>query len=197
MQLLFGVIYAAYQFAIPYVMLGSNPGPDADLMMTLIVRQSFSNNLFGFGAAASTLLMLAMLVWVAVWYRAFRRDLEVVMTATHALAARAQAPDQPRARRAHLARASLVMLAPGLLARGVLAAERRPARDAAAYDLLHPTLHGVQATCGRRSTSSATSSTALIICTAAALLATAFASTAGYALARFRFRGARPVRRSA
>jgi multiple sugar transport system permease protein len=46
-------------------------------MMTLIVRQSFSNNLFGFGAAASTLLMLAMLVWVAVWYRAFRRDLEV------------------------------------------------------------------------------------------------------------------------
>jgi multiple sugar transport system permease protein len=75
-QLLFGVIYSAYQFAIPYVMLGSNPGPDADLIMTLIVRQSFSNNLFGFGAAASTLLMLVMLVWVAIWYRAFRRDLE-------------------------------------------------------------------------------------------------------------------------
>jgi multiple sugar transport system permease protein len=76
-QLLFGVIYSAYQFAIPYVMLGTNPGNDADLMMTLIVRQSFSNNLFGFGAAASTLLMLGMLVWVAIWYRAFRRDLEV------------------------------------------------------------------------------------------------------------------------
>src|ERR671917_642413 len=76
-QLLFGVIYSAYQFAIPYVMLGSNPGPSADLMMTLIMRQSFSNNLFGFGAAASTLLMLAMLLWVAVWWRAFRRDLEV------------------------------------------------------------------------------------------------------------------------
>jgi multiple sugar transport system permease protein len=76
-QLLFGVIYAAYQFAIPYIMLGSNPGPDADLMMTLIYRQSFSNNLFGFGAAASVLLMLAMCVWVAVWYRAFKRDLEV------------------------------------------------------------------------------------------------------------------------
>ncbi len=76
-QLLFGVIYAAYQFAIPWVMLGTNPGPDADLMMTLIVRQSFSNNLFGFGAAASTLLMLAMLAWVAVWYRGFRRDLEM------------------------------------------------------------------------------------------------------------------------
>jgi multiple sugar transport system permease protein len=77
-QLLFLVIYGAYQFAIPYIMLGSNPGPDADLMMTLIVRQSFSNNLFGFGAAASVLLTLAMCVWVAIWYRAFKRDLEVV-----------------------------------------------------------------------------------------------------------------------
>jgi multiple sugar transport system permease protein len=76
-QLLFGVIYAAYQFAIPHIMLGSNPGPDADLMMTLIYRQSFSNNLFGFGAAASTLLMALMFIWVLVWYRAFRRDLEV------------------------------------------------------------------------------------------------------------------------
>ena len=75
--LLFHVIYATYQFAIPYVMFGSNPGPDADLLMTLIVRQSFSNNLFGFGSAVSVLLMLAMLVWVAIWYRAFKRDLEV------------------------------------------------------------------------------------------------------------------------
>jgi multiple sugar transport system permease protein len=75
-QLLFGVIYSVYQFSIPYVMFGSNPGPDADLMMTLIVRQSFSNSLFGFGAAASVVLMAVMLVWVLVWYRAFRRDLE-------------------------------------------------------------------------------------------------------------------------
>jgi multiple sugar transport system permease protein len=76
-QLLFTVIYSVYQFAIPVIMLGSNPGPDADLMMTLIIRQSFSNNLFGFGAAASTLLMLAMLVWVGIWYAAFKRDMEV------------------------------------------------------------------------------------------------------------------------
>jgi multiple sugar transport system permease protein len=73
-QLLFGVIYSAYMFTIPYIMLGSNPGPSADLVMTLVMRQSFSNNLFGYGAAVSTLLMLAMLVWVLVWYRAFRRD---------------------------------------------------------------------------------------------------------------------------
>jgi multiple sugar transport system permease protein len=76
-QLLFGVIYSAYQFSIPYVMFGSNPGEHADLMMTLIVRQSFSNNLFGFGAAASVLLMFAMTLWVAVWLVGFRRDLEV------------------------------------------------------------------------------------------------------------------------
>ena len=76
-QLLFNVIYAVYQFAIPVIMLGSSPGPDADLMMTMIIRQSFSNNLFGFGAAASTLVMLAMGVWVLFWYAAFRRDMEV------------------------------------------------------------------------------------------------------------------------
>jgi multiple sugar transport system permease protein len=75
-QLLFGVIYSAYQFTIPFVMLGSNPGPSADLLMTLIMRQSFSNNLFGYGAAVSTLLMLGMLVWVAIWYAAFRRDFQ-------------------------------------------------------------------------------------------------------------------------
>ena len=73
----FGAATAAYQYAIPVVMLGSTPGPDADLMMTLMVRQSFQNNLFGFGAAASVLLTLVMFVWVAIWWRTFRRDLEV------------------------------------------------------------------------------------------------------------------------
>jgi multiple sugar transport system permease protein len=76
-QILFGVIYATYQFTIPYVMLGSNPGKDADLIMTLIVRQSFDNSLFGYGAAVSTLLMIGMSAWALVWYLAFRRDLAV------------------------------------------------------------------------------------------------------------------------
>jgi multiple sugar transport system permease protein len=75
-QLLFGVVYNAYQYTIPVVMLGSNPGADADLMMTLVVRQSFASNLVGFGSAVSTLMTVAMLGWVAVWYVAFRRDLE-------------------------------------------------------------------------------------------------------------------------
>ncbi|HEV3484349.1 MAG TPA: sugar ABC transporter permease, partial [Vicinamibacterales bacterium] len=75
-QVLFGFIYSVYQFALPYVMLGTNPGPYADLMMTLIVRQAFGNALFGYGAAISSLLTLAMLGWVAVWYLSFRRSLE-------------------------------------------------------------------------------------------------------------------------
>lgn len=76
-QLLFGVIYSSYQFAVPWIMMGSNPGPHADLLMTLVVRESFSNKLVGLGAAASTLMTLGMLVWVGVWYGTFRRDLEV------------------------------------------------------------------------------------------------------------------------
>ena len=49
-QLLFGVIYSVYQFAIPYVMMGTTFSPYADLLMTLVVRQAFTNNLFGYGA---------------------------------------------------------------------------------------------------------------------------------------------------
>jgi multiple sugar transport system permease protein len=59
------------------------------------------------------------------------------------------------------------------------------------YDLLHPTFTAFKdmwqtIDFERYLVNSA------IICTVAALLATAFASTAGYALARFRFHGARP-----
>jgi multiple sugar transport system permease protein len=61
-----------------------------------------------------------------------------------------------------------------------------------AYDLLHPTFDaftGMWKTIdfGRFFVNS------LIICTSAAALATAFASSAGYALARFRFRGSRTL----
>jgi multiple sugar transport system permease protein len=59
------------------------------------------------------------------------------------------------------------------------------------YDLLHPTFAAFRdmwrsVAFGHYLVNSA------IICTAAATLATAFASTAGYALARFRFPGSRP-----
>jgi multiple sugar transport system permease protein len=59
------------------------------------------------------------------------------------------------------------------------------------YDLLHPTFTAFK-DMWRTIDFERYFVNSAIICTVAALLATAFASTAGYALARFRFRGARP-----
>jgi multiple sugar transport system permease protein len=84
----------------------------------------------------------------------------------------------------------LVMLAPVFwLVISSLQDDRELATGA--YDLLNPTLEAFsgmwQGVDFERYFLNS-----MIICTAAALLATAFASTAGYALARFRFRGSRP-----
>jgi multiple sugar transport system permease protein len=84
----------------------------------------------------------------------------------------------------------LVMLAPVIwLVLSSLQDDRELATGA--YDLLHPTFDAFtgmwQGVDFERYFMNS-----MIICTAAALLATAFASTAGYALARFRFRGSRP-----
>jgi multiple sugar transport system permease protein len=76
-QLLFGVVYTSYQYAMPVIMIDSDPGPHADLLMTLVVRESFDNNFVGVGAAMSTLMMLGMFVWVGLWFVGFRRDLAV------------------------------------------------------------------------------------------------------------------------
>jgi multiple sugar transport system permease protein len=84
----------------------------------------------------------------------------------------------------------LVMLAPIFwLVASSLQNDGQLARGS--YDLLHPTFQAFKdmwktIDFERYFLNSA------IICTVAAFLATAFASTAGYALARFRFRGARP-----
>jgi multiple sugar transport system permease protein len=59
------------------------------------------------------------------------------------------------------------------------------------YDLLHPTFDAFR-NMWKTIDFSRYFINSAIICTVAAALATAFASTAGYALARFRFRGARP-----
>jgi multiple sugar transport system permease protein len=83
----------------------------------------------------------------------------------------------------------LIMLAPVLW----LIASSMQTRGALAngdYDLLHPTLSAF----GRMWDSIDFERylvNSLVVCTGAAALATAFASSAGYALARFRFRGAR------
>ena len=60
-----------------------------------------------------------------------------------------------------------------------------------AYDLLHPTFTAFSRMWQTIDFERYLINSA-IICTTAAFLATAFASTAGYALARFRFRGAKP-----
>ncbi|MBV9546833.1 MAG: sugar ABC transporter permease [Chloroflexi bacterium] len=49
-----------------------NGGRFADLIVPAIVRQSFERQLFGYGAAASVVVMLILLVLVGVWYRGFR-----------------------------------------------------------------------------------------------------------------------------
>ena len=83
----------------------------------------------------------------------------------------------------------LIMLAPVLW----LVASSMQTRGALAngeYDLLHPTLSAF----GRMWDSIDFERylvNSIVVCTGAAALATAFASSAGYALARFRFRGAR------
>jgi multiple sugar transport system permease protein len=84
----------------------------------------------------------------------------------------------------------LVMLAPVLwLVISSLQDDRELATGA--YDLLNPTLEAF-GDMWKGVDFERYFLNSMIICTAAALLATAFASTAGYALARFRFRGSRP-----
>lgn len=77
-QLLFQIIYNVYSYNIVAMMFGNGagyPGVWGDLLMTLLTRQTFGYWAFGSGAAASTLLMLAMLVVVGIWYRTFRSEL--------------------------------------------------------------------------------------------------------------------------
>jgi len=84
----------------------------------------------------------------------------------------------------------LVMLAPVFwLVASSLQDDGRLARGS--YDLLHPTFQAFK-DMWKTIDFERYLVNSLIICSVAALLATAFASTAGYALARFRFRGARP-----
>jgi multiple sugar transport system permease protein len=52
-----------------------NGGRYADLLVPAIVRQSFDRQLFGFGAATSVVVMMALMVLVALWYRTFRSTL--------------------------------------------------------------------------------------------------------------------------
>lgn len=79
-QLLFQIIANVYSYNIVIMMFGNgsgHPGQWGDLMMTAIQRQSFGSWLFGYGAAASVLLMVGMMVVVGLWYRSFRKELTI------------------------------------------------------------------------------------------------------------------------
>ena len=183
-QLLFGVIYSAYQFAIPYIMLGSNPGPSADLLMTLIIRQSFSNNLFGYGAAVVDAPDGG--------HVRLGRDLVPGLP-----------PRPPGGQMSATTRRRwtnwglnalayfvlIVMLAPvfWLVASST---QTTSALASGSYDLLHPTFNAFSDMWNAVDFERYLANS-IVICSGAALFATAFASSAGYALARFSFRGSR------
>jgi multiple sugar transport system permease protein len=79
-QMLFQVVYNVYSYNIVIMMFGNGagyPGEWGDLFMTALVRNSFQRWLFGYGAAASTVLMLLMMLVVWLWYKAFRTELMV------------------------------------------------------------------------------------------------------------------------
>ncbi len=76
--ILHGLIFNVYSFNIVIMMFGNGagyPGKYGDLLMTDLFRNSFQMWDFGTGAAMSSLLMLAMMTLVFIWYRIFRNQL--------------------------------------------------------------------------------------------------------------------------
>lgn len=76
--ILHGLIFNVYSFNIVIMMFGNGagfPGKHGDLLMTNLFRNSFQMWDFGSGAAMASLLMLAMITAVFVWYRIFREEL--------------------------------------------------------------------------------------------------------------------------
>ncbi len=76
--ILHGLIFNVYSFNIVIMMFGNGagfPGKHGDLLMTNLFRNSFQMWDFGSGAAMSSLLMLAMMVLVFIWYRIFKENL--------------------------------------------------------------------------------------------------------------------------
>lgn len=76
---MFGIIFNFFGFG-PYniavsLFSSDNLGRYVNLLTIAIVRQTFNNQLYGYGAAASVLMMLVALVFVGIWYGAFRSSL--------------------------------------------------------------------------------------------------------------------------
>ncbi|MGB9679135.1 MAG: carbohydrate ABC transporter permease [Thermoanaerobacteraceae bacterium] len=76
--ILFGMLGSIYSYNIVAMMFGNGagfPGEWGDLIMTNIARNSFSMWQFGTGAAASVLLMIAVLSLTGIWYKIFKDSL--------------------------------------------------------------------------------------------------------------------------
>ncbi len=76
---MFGVIFNFFGFG-PYniavsLFSSDNLGKYNNLLTIAIVRQTFNNQLFGYGAAASVLVMIVALIFVGLWYLSFRSAL--------------------------------------------------------------------------------------------------------------------------
>jgi multiple sugar transport system permease protein len=76
---MFGLIFNFFGFG-PYniavsLFSSDNLGRYNNLLSIAIVRQTFNNQLYGYGAAASALMMIAALVVLGIWYRLFRSGL--------------------------------------------------------------------------------------------------------------------------
>jgi multiple sugar transport system permease protein len=75
-QLMFGMVFNFFGFGpynIAVAMFGGlNLGTYADLLIPTIARQTFTNQLYSYGAAASVLMMIVAMTFVIAWYRIFR-----------------------------------------------------------------------------------------------------------------------------
>lgn len=78
-QLMFGMVFNFFGFGpynIAVAMFGGlNLGTYADLLIPTIARQTFTNQLYSYGAAASVLMMIVAMGFVVTWYHVFREAL--------------------------------------------------------------------------------------------------------------------------
>jgi multiple sugar transport system permease protein len=78
-QIMFGMVFNFFGFGpynIAVAMFGGlNLGTYADLLIPTIARQTFTNQLYSYGAAASVLMMVIAMGFVLAWYRIFREAL--------------------------------------------------------------------------------------------------------------------------
>ncbi len=76
--LLLSTIWTFYAFNQFYVMLGSDPGYQADVPSTLILREAFTSLHYGIGSAMSVILMLIMIVFSILYIKRIKPGEEIV-----------------------------------------------------------------------------------------------------------------------